>query len=587
MPGSEPLAHLSHETLLRFCDGSLAPAEAQRAQQHLQSCWHCRHASEELAATLHAFVSYCDHGFAAITAEGTPPGAARMMLGARLAQQAREPGMQGAAGSFFAALRRSLQPLLRPQISTSLMAVVLAIYWLLIPGAGQRAAASELLSRSQTAERALLQQQGGAPLFHQKLEVLSGARRAQWELWRFPSRGLFHQTWSGDPHLSGELAELYAAQNWDIKRPLSAANFVTWRASVPPKSEQVAQGEQGSSVIHVRANEGRLTSASITLRAKDLHPVSQTLLWGSPPETARSYEIREVSFEVAAFEHIPAGIFAPHAPLMSAKPPSALPAVPESKSSPTRMELEESEARLREALHLSGLQSRLAPRIKTDASGVILQAIVENQQQKEQLVALARDNRYVQVQIWEPEDSEGAEPAAVAASVAPRLRTAPPMESNLREYFGSTELANGFLNQVESRLRASLASALALQQLAERYPAAHIMALSPAAAASVRHIGTDHLETLKTNWQQADALLAPVLSQLGPAAVPPADAVCVGWGNLQETVRRLRRLESSVQLLFVPREGRLVAPPDTAQLLDDTGAARAYLSQCIPALQVP
>ena len=152
--------------------------------------------------------------------------------------------------------------------------------------------------------------------------------------------------------------------------------------------------------------------------------------------------------------------------------------------------LERSEALLREAIHTTGLQGRLAPRSRLEAGRVVLQVIVESPEQKAQIEAAARDIPYVDLQIWEPDESGPTlPPAAPGTEVrAPLARTEPPLHEFLREYFGSVDLSNQYIGQVQQGIRASLASTIALVQLADRYPEPVFEALPSDAKGAVSRI---------------------------------------------------------------------------------------------------
>ncbi|MCL4851682.1 MAG: hypothetical protein KJZ78_09905 [Bryobacteraceae bacterium] len=362
-------SHLPDGTLLRLHDGELDAVARRRAQKHLLHCWHCRSRAERLSTTVHTFVGYCDSVFAELRDGRVALTRSAEALRAELHREAAKPDAARRSVDRWVIFRQGWAHLSRPQVSTSLVATLLVGWWLFLGDAAPRAQASELLERAASGEARRLGSVASTPLIHQTLEVRCDAQRAEWEMWHAPA--------------------------------------------LPDRRETVSAPEEEALSIHVQGrNPGdglRVTAASITLTGKDLHPVAQSLEVSEPGgRTASTYRIREVSLTVMPFDKAPAGLFEEthraagkkHAP--GVEPFSSL------RLTPTAAQLEETEARLREVLHKTGLQARLAPRIKVEDRMVIVQAIVEDREQKTRMLSAIGGIPFVRPQIWEPDDSPAA-----------------------------------------------------------------------------------------------------------------------------------------------------------------------------------
>jgi len=574
---SHSAAHLSNQDLIRLMDAELPANEAARASEHLQHCWHCRHRAERLAATVHNFVSACDSIWNGLSDYDGGRGS-RQRLHQELRRQAAEPGNRPVISRYAIWRKDCFSWISQPQVATSLLAVLLIACWTFFGGAAPRAEAAELLRRASDAESKRLLSAAHMPLLHQTLEVRRGTARAEWEIWHAPGRGRFRESWRGDSSLIAGLKEVYLTHGTSPRSPISARNFDVLRLSLAGRRESVTtRAEDGTVSIQVDAAPGtpRITRAALTLRSSDLHPLAQSLdVVEADGVTRHRYDLRELGSEVRPYEQAPAGLFE-EAPARTARESTPAPRLLPTVAEPDQ--LEESEARLREALHISGLQALLAPRIKIESNAVMMHVIVEDERQRQRVEAAVRDIPFLNVQIWVPDELPESGPASRVEQQAERLeRTEPALAGELKARFGSVEQSNQYLSRVEQALRRSLASGLALRQLAERYSPEKFAKLPREAAAAVQRMAASHGEALGSDWREVDGLLDPLLRQSD--ARGPASECPFALESSHNAVEALRELESAIQRLYVPRLGKPAAA-DAPTLLEQARSARAELNR--------
>ncbi|MCL4851681.1 MAG: hypothetical protein KJZ78_09900 [Bryobacteraceae bacterium] len=163
----------------------------------------------------------------------------------------------------------------------------------------------------------------------------------------------------------------------------------------------------------------------------------------------------------------------------------------------------------------------------------------------------------------------------------------------MKEYFGSTELANDYLGRIQQGLRKSLAAGIALQQLGDRYSPDRLASLPQGAAAAIHRIAADHAAILRNRWPEVNALLEPVLTEMrlphaSAGVQPPGPQECVSWsGTSRDIVMDLRRVETSLHRSFIPYEGLGPAAVDPERLLDEIESARARLNRAIAGTCLP
>jgi hypothetical protein len=376
--------HLSDETLIRYLDGELPPAEAASTKEHLEACWGCRGRAEEFQQTV---LSFLDYEKLALTKLGEPPrhwGG----FGSRLNQQAAALASQGKelSRSLWTEIEASLAYLLQPQRAMAILTSVMMVWWLFY--AETRITASEVFEHAESSE-ALALKPYQHPVIHQTIRVqkksssLSSDQAVSLEIWTDTRSDLVRRSAQGwtsvarknqtnpsvitearsanhpavsAPPVVTELQQLYQFNHLDWAQPLSSSAFRAW--STQNSSNQVRlekstlpNGEKSwtlSATVENPAGVGGIQAADLVVRTSDWHPVAERFRVRSD-HGEQVYELNETNFEVVSLDTVSPAIFemAPEAtpPIVSTEivAPSPTPLNP--------AEMEATEMSARWALH--------------------------------------------------------------------------------------------------------------------------------------------------------------------------------------------------------------------------------------------
>ena len=102
----------------------------------------------------------------------------------------------------------------------------------------------------------------------------------------------------------------------DADRPLSSANYKTWRDSLADKIETVEKTTVSTDVnalklttaVNAERRDGEITRASLTVRSGDFHAVSQSIEFRGGDET-HAIDIAELDFRVVSRETLAKDFF--------------------------------------------------------------------------------------------------------------------------------------------------------------------------------------------------------------------------------------------------------------------------------------
>lgn len=567
--------HLDEALLIRLQDGELPSREAERARAHLEACWSCRLHAERLAATVLAVAAHHD----AVRERLGPPPRQWAGFAARLARQEQQvprPDWWRRAWSAWLGIAP------RPTTATVALAGLVVAWWLFVGETVPVAQAGELLRQAR--ERETLAWAGLArPLVHQRLEVRHGARRGEWDVWRAPRLGQSRSRWRGRDELATQLRRVYERNRLDAEQPLAAAGFVRWRESLAQRSDEVTvDGAAGLMRIRTRgqvAGADAVAEATLTVRRSDLHPVEQTLrVMGA--DGPQEFAIRELSYVVVPNGTLPLPTVVPTAggSVETTAPAPAAATVP----APSEADLQWTEAMLRATLHDLKLDTRLSPEIVRVGDVVELRVVTEDGEQKRRLLEALAHLPHLRPDVRQPEDPlPGWRAAAVAA---PRVlhRTPPLLGDALAAEFRSADAARDYAGRVHRALRTALVPALALERLAQRYPAAQYALVPAGGQVALDRIAADDLRAVRAAWPEVRGLIEPIVrglleqrGQTWPEASTRAAAPSGRESGLHRAAR-CREVDALFTALFVTHEHTAAGETDAdraltrlAALLDD------------------
>jgi hypothetical protein len=615
--------HPSENELLVYLDGEMDAKSSLRVEGHLKGCWSCRVKREETERLISAFMK---SRASALGESSSSPAGALPRLKARLDQLDSELGAPPLFVQWIVALRRTREwSLLSARWLTVVAASALLIVVVLRMTSVPPVSAREILERTKQAETQRLQRVAG-PVVYRKLQVRrasSAPRLAQavsWEIWNDVTHSRFRQRVedeNGRRFLAGEIDSEHAIQSssqsasappvlielqqvlqanrMDIRHPLSANAYESWRRTLPHKTEEVIEGElpDGRAALTlITASTGpfannAIKKAELVVRTDDWHLVEQRLEVQARDEV-RKYELIETSFDVLALNLLPASIFADVTPLrapLTIAPIPVLASLPETPATPSTGELITAEIESWFALHRAKACLGEALEVIREGSGVKIRGVVETAERREQLLEALRAIPLTTAEIQTVEEAltvssspsplvNGSDdPAVVDYTLQPQNFKSSVQES-LRRYFTEHGRLDSqrqearsvnaqmveFSNEVISLSQSALAEAWALRHLAEWNEPKKMSELRPQLKWLLEVMARDHTNALKTNMSRCRSRLEPVLSSIigrlpegdeGALALPLSLKKNSGWeARCRVLFSEVEQLDRLVRGLF-------------------------------------
>ncbi|MCI0422570.1 MAG: zf-HC2 domain-containing protein, partial [Acidobacteria bacterium] len=263
--------HPSENELLVYLDGEMDAKSSQRVEAHLKGCWSCRVKREETERLISAFMK---SRASALGESSSSPAGALPRLQSRLDQLDSELGAPTLFAQWIVALRRTREwSLLSVRRLTVVTASALLIVILLRMTSSPTVSAREILERTKQAETQRLQKVAG-PVVYRKLQLRRGSSAPRspqvmsWEIWNDVTHSRFRQRVedeNGQRFIAGEidsehaiqsssesasappvlieLQQILRANRMDVRHPLSAGVYETWRRTLHQKTEEVIEKE--------------------------------------------------------------------------------------------------------------------------------------------------------------------------------------------------------------------------------------------------------------------------------------------------------------------------------------------------------
>jgi hypothetical protein len=575
--------HPTDDELLLYLDGELAEA-AGAMKSHLEACWACRVRAEKLQTAISDFIEYRQQFD---VAQLLPPPRDWQTFTWQMREVAQEDlaAQPISRWAWWWGLRRFCEP--RPALKWAATAALIAlVVWLSLRSHSVLVvSASELL---QNAGRAEVEQMRRvvAPVVHRKLQVrrlkAGHEETVRWETWgeaagaRFSqaaedkhARHLITGKRAGDqttPPLLRELQQVLRDNQFDWQRPLSATAYQAWRERLSDKREEVsvveAQGQPRVLLLKTRVPTapapGRITEASLLVRASDWHPLEQRLRV-KQTQGEEEYAISEIAFEVTSAHTLDPAIFAeasgsPVAPTLLA----AEVAPPVETAAP---DLTIVEAQVRETLHrLKADLGEPLEIVRTSSSQLEVRGLLNTAQRKQELSAALQNIPHLAINLKTLDEAtrEAAQKPQTSAAVVEESQeigsAAPPIYELLEQRRPgqmdaeeSRELANRALTNVE----AAMAEAWALRRLAERYPASELAQLNPAARRKIEAIVRDHLQSLRAKAERARGTVKPLLLFVANDSTVTGDDWPGDWPGFANVIfKTVQQMERATSTLF-------------------------------------
>lgn len=540
-------AHPEEGLLLRYLDGEAPARKMRQVKHHLEACWECRTAADELERTVAACVHYRKNVLAAHMPAPPAPWA-------DLSREFDRIDAEAAAHSFSARLAGWLLPTgaMRWALSgAAMIALAAGLYYQFHETPSVEAAA--LLKRAVAAAEA-------HPARVRRIEVRT--RTAKYTLHK---------------EAMPAVAAMFAAARYDFDDPLSAKSFMDWRDTLPAKQDEVrtvadpVEPGKFCQEITTIAADGELARASLMLRTGDLEPVEGRF------EFRNQDWVELTGFtEASATEGGTPATTRLEAPVRRAEP-SRPAAVPSGSSASISDEL-----RVLAALHEIGadlgdpVEVKLADG-RVEVSGVGLpparQREIENK-----LGGLPG----VSVQFGTPETAQ-AIPQATAPDAAPvEAPKATRLQTRVEKQLGGRVEMERFSSQVMDWTEAAMSCAYALRALAQRFPASAEAGMAATDRQALDDLARDHAANFSARVDSLHRALAPVLVSLGGVAPAQArPATHSGWQPAAEdAVRAGRRVEMLLSQLFGMAPETAGAQNLPSDLLAAMAELQADLQEC-------
>jgi hypothetical protein len=535
-----PGAHPPLATLLAYLEHDLDNKTEEQIASHVQGCWQCMAELEDLKRGIFSFMEFREK----ILIPGVPIDPSVTKVLPEIAKPAREAG-----GARWSLLDRLL-PLptwgipFRPTWIAALISLVVIgtlIELSLISPAPL--AASEFLKHVQTA-LTICRSVGQDKIVRQRVRIRRGSFIAE----RRVIKGV-----AGDAANTGSTTLAWTAAmtgpiTWDD--PLDFDSFVRWRNRQEVLSESVSTAPDLFTLTvrsreSVREGSPVIWTVSLTVRKADWHIVSERVEREGEPVV----EANEIAYEVRDRPSL--GKIRPISPgiqvaTSKAAAPKSLPASKASNSA----KLDSVEIHVRTALFQSRTEwagAEVTPSIRRIQNSIAVEGIISSPERRQRLHLALMSIPDTVDHISGTEAIPSATrptrgiPNLVQTDHASRLQPAQ-LRELLIEKFGNGQNAAAFSDRILNAAESVFSLIAQYRDLAKRYPAAVEDALPVQARADLEDLARQIEHALKTQLQEENAALTPVL---GPVAGKATD-VPDRWQMRAGTLFQLASLQEKV-----------------------------------------
>jgi hypothetical protein len=544
------MLHPEEEAMLKYADGELSGREASEIRSHLESCWECRAAFEELQNTVSQCVSYRKN----VLQQHLPPPPAPWT---DIYQRFAEIDAEVLPPSF---LDRLVQ-VLRWPIHNAKKWVPVAVAVLIVWGLYSRFHTTPSVQAAELLRKAVL----AAETRVEKPKRLQ-IRTKDHRLTRLagPDRKLAS---AGDADALNSVQALFVAANYDWNNPLSAKSYEAWRGQLRDKQDQVTEDRES---YRVRTDSGssELTEASLKLRTQDLRPVEGRFEF-------RNREWVEIT-ELADDGVPPSEVAAAQNHSLTGQAHTVPETTPDSTapSSASAFATAGDELRAVAALHEVGADLGDPVEVSRTASEVVVSGIgVDPARQREIQNALSAQPHVI-VRFSDSAPSN-ARPTRASTDNAPSA-DAQQLQNRIAAQVGGRANFEQLASQVLDLSEPMMSRAYALRHLAELFPPGVEAQLSAQDRQLLRHLQQEHIAALRYQAAELNRMLKPVLPSAG--GTHGGALVTGAWQPATEDLfQTARRVEKLLAVMFAAAPGESADDQIPAQLLSNLTQLRAKL----------
>jgi hypothetical protein len=515
------MSHPDEEQLLRYADGEAPARDTVKIRSHLEACWQCRGALEELQETIGECVRYRKN---VLQVHLPPPPAPWTDIHRRFDEMdaALDPA------GFWDRATRFLRTPSGYASRWAPVAVALIVICILFYRFRQTPAvqAAELLRKAVAAADA-------RPDKPRRIQIRTKDSR----LTRLTGSGPKLAFNAADTDTLRSLQALFLAADYDWENPLSARSYQAWRDRQAEKQDDVVEERD---LYRIRTSgSGELAAATLTIRTQDLRPVEGRFEF----RNEEWVEIAEVAEEAT-----PAPEATVAAGGSTAGSPFKAPAPAPVREPATIGD----ELQVLAALNRVGADLGDPIEVSRSEGDILVTGVGIAPQRQQEIQDALRSQKHVVVRFSE------SEPASIQPeSDAPADRMVNAdiqrLQARMAEQIGGRMYFAQLGAQVLDLSEPMMSRAYALRRLAEQIP----MEVEPELSAQdwqiLRSLRREHTAALRRQAAEIDRLVRPALASSveGSARAEPDGATSSGqWQpateELFQSARRVDRLLAAV-----------------------------------------
>ena len=525
MKGSSLTLHPEEEQLLRYIDGELPVQAAGEVRSHLEACWQCRAALEELQDV----VSQCVHYRKNVLQRHLPTPPAPWVDIYRHFDQID--------ASLEPALFHRITRLLKSPFDTGAKKWALAaVALLLVLGLFYRYRQTPSVQAAELLRQAVATANAN-PSQPRRIQIRTKNRR----LTR-PAVAT-QQTGFGAADADA-LQAMFQRANYSWTDPLSAQSFQSWRNQLADKRDQVIEENQAYQ-IETSTSASELRQATLKLRAADLRPLEERLEFSNQEWV----EITEVPDDAV-----------PPAPISASgetRRPAGNPAAPANEISsavvaPPPSASAADELQVIAALHDVGADLGDPVQVSRSGSEVVVSGIGLAPGRQQEIKSALGSKAHVVVRFSDsPPATAPDEP--VASNDTPTAGDVRQLQTRLAEQLGGRANLEQLSAQVLDSSESLMARAYALRRLAEQFPLTAERELNASDRQLLTRLRAEHSAALRQQVTDIDRELQPILANVNGGApnAPDNGNPAEPWqAATEELFQSARRLDKLVGVMF-------------------------------------
>ncbi len=545
------MRHPQDEEMLKYADGELSGRDAGEIRSHLEACWQCRAAFEELQNTVGQCVSYRKN----VLQKHLPPPAPWTDIYQRFTEIDESVVRPG----FLDRFSQFLQWPIHNAKKWVPVAAALMIVWGLFSRFHKTPSvqAAELLRKAVVAAETRIEKP-------RRLQIRTRDHRLT--RWAGSDRKL--ASTSADADALSSVQALFVAANYDWNNPLSAKSYEAWRGQLRDKQDEVIE-DSGSYRVRTDSGSGELAEATLKIRTRDLRPVEGRFEF-------RDKEWVEIT-ELADDGVPPTEIAASQSRSTTAQAHTAPDVTPDSAapSSSSAFATAGDELRAVAALHQVGADLGDPVEVSRNGADVVVSGVGIDAARQREIQNALNAQPHVVVRFSESAPSN-VRPTRSSAET-PLSADVQQLQSRIAAQVGGRSNFEQLASQVLDLSEPMMSRAYALRHLAELFPPEVESQLSVQDRQLLRRLQQEHAAALRQQSADLNRMLKPVLPSVSVGS--PGRIISAGpWQPVTEDLfQTARRVEKLLAVMFAAAPGESADDLVPAQLQSNLTQLRAKL----------